>query len=289
MDTHERELLATQFEQNRTYLRSVAYRMLGSMSEAEDAVQESWLRLERSGDETIQDLRAWLTTVVGRVCLDMLRARRAHHEYAPEDWRPEPVVADADGGNPESEAEMADSVGLALLVVLETLTPTERLAFVLHDVFGVEFDDIAAILGKSAAAARQIASRARRRVRAEARVPDGDLAEQRRVVDAFLAASRSGSFEQLVAVLDPDVVFRTDRGPEGQLAPSLYRGKTAVARQILAQGSRFAPLGRPAIVNGAAGVVVRMQDQVVGIAGLTVVGGRVIAIDLTTDPHRINM
>jgi RNA polymerase sigma-70 factor (ECF subfamily) len=287
MATHEHEVLAEQFEANRAHLIAVAYRMLGSTNEAVDAVQESWLRLERTGGETIQDLRAWLTTVVGRVCLDMLRARRSRQEYSPEDWRPDPIVADGDGSNPEEEAEMADSVGLGLLVVLETLTPSERLAFVLHDVFGVEFDEIAAIVGKSPAAARQLASRARRRIRAEARIPEGDIAAQRRVVDAFLAASRAGSFEGLVAVLDPDAVFRSDRGPEGQLMPVVYRGKTAVARQILAQGSRFAHLARPAVVNGAAGVVVRMQDQVIGVVGFTVVGERIVAIDLSTAPAKI--
>lgn len=284
---NDRELLAAQFEQNRAHLRAVAYRMLGSMIEADDAVQESWLRLERANVGTIQDLRAWLTTVVGRVCLDMLRARRSRQDYSPDDWRPEPILADGDGSNPEQEAEIADSVGLALLVVLETLNPAERLAFVLHDVFGVEFDEIAQIVGKSPAAARQLASRARRRVRADAQMPEGDLAQQRRVVEAFLAASRSGSFEALVEVLDPDVVFRLDRGPAGQREPTVTKGATAVARQILARGSRFAHLARPAIVNGAAGVVVRTDGQVLAIVGFTVAGGRVVSLDLTTDHDTI--
>ncbi|HEX8917786.1 MAG TPA: RNA polymerase sigma factor SigJ [Chloroflexota bacterium] len=288
MTTHERDLLAEQFEQNRAHLRAVAYRMLGSMNEAEDAVQESWFRLERTDEEAIQNLRAWLTTVVGRVCLDMLRTRRSRHEYSPEDWRPEPIVVSGEGNNPAEEVELADSLGLALLVVLETLSPVERLAFVLHDVFGVEFDEIATIVGKSPVAARQLASRARRRVRADARVPEGDVNEQRQVVDAFLAASRSGSFEGLVEILDPDVVFRSDRGPDGRLTPMVFRGKTAVASQILAQGSRLAHLARPAIVNGAAGVVVRTENQIIGIVGFTVAGGRVVAIDLSSDPDRIS-
>ena len=288
MTIHDREMLAEQFEQNRAHLRAVAYRMLGSMNQAEDAVQESWLRLERADGGTIHDLRAWLTTVVGRVCLDMLRARRSRKEYSPDDWRPEPIVADGEGSNPQVEVEMADSVGLALLVVLETLTPAERLAFVLHDVFGVEFDEIAEIVGKSPVAARQLASRARRRVRADARVPEGDLAQQRRVVDAFLAASRSGSFEALVSVLDPDVVFRSDRGPAGQRMPMVIKGSTAVARQILARGSQLAHLARPAIVNGAAGVVVRTEKQVIAIVGFTVAGGRIVAIDLNTDRDTIS-
>jgi RNA polymerase sigma-70 factor (ECF subfamily) len=284
---HNRELVAERFEQNRPHLRAVAYRMLGSMTEADDAVQEAWLRLERSNGEVIQDLRAWLTTVVARVCLDMLRARRSRKEYSPEDWRPEPIVTYADDGNPEDEAEIADSVGLALLVVLETLTPAERLAFVLHDVFGVEFDEIGSIVGRSPVAARQLASRARRRIRDNAHVPEGDLGQQRRVVDAFLAASRSGNFEALVAVLDPEVVLRVDRGPFERGLPATIKGSTAVARQILQRGSRFAHLGRPAIVNGAAGVVVGTESKRLAIVGFTVVGGRIVAIDVSADPAKI--
>lgn len=281
-------MLAAQFEQYRAHLLGVGYRLLGSLSEAEDAVQEAWLRLERAGGgEVVRDLRAWLTTVVGRVCLDMLRSRRARQEYSPDDWRPEPIVASGPDGNPEDEAELADSIGLALLVVLEALTPAERLAFVLHDVFGVQFDEIAAIIGRSPVAARQLASRARRRVQGSARLPDGDLEEQRRVVDAFLAASRSGSFEALLAVLDPDVVFRTDRGPAGRDTPALLRGSTVVARQILARGSPLAHLARPAIVNGAAGVLVATEDRLLAVVGFTVSGGRIVAIDLSTDPARI--
>jgi RNA polymerase sigma factor (sigma-70 family) len=291
MATPNQELLAEQFERNRTHLRGVAYRMLGSMSEADDAIQESWFRLERADAETIQDLRAWLTTVVGRVCLDMLRTRRSRREYSSEEWRPEPIVVAGSGGNPEGNpeaaVEIADSIGLALLVVLETLTPNERLAFVLHDVFGVEFEEIAAILGKSPAAARQLASRARRRVRTGARLPEGSLGQQRRVVDAFLAASRSGSFEALVEVLDPDVIFRADAGPTGQARPVTLKGSSAVARQILLRGSRLAHLARPAIVNGAAGAMVRTEHQVISVVGFTVAGGRVVAIDLITNPATI--
>jgi RNA polymerase sigma factor (sigma-70 family) len=286
MAMSDRDLLAGEFEQNRGHLRSVAYRMLGSMSEADDAVQEAWLRLERMDGEPIRDLRAWLTTVVGRVCLDMLRTRRSRNEYSPEDWRPEPIVT-GEGGDPQAELETADSVGLALLVVLETLIPAERLAFVLHDVFGVEFDEIAAIVGRSTVAARQLASRARRRVRAEARVPEGDLSQQRRVVDAFLAASRSGSFEALVEVLDPEVVFRTDGGPSGRAVPLFTQGSTAVARQILRGGTPLAHLARPAIVNGAAGVVVGTEKKLLAVVGFTVVGDRIVAIDLIADPVRV--
>jgi RNA polymerase sigma-70 factor (ECF subfamily) len=287
MTTHDRELLAEQFEENRAHLRAVAYRMLGSMTEAEDAVQEAWLRLERTDDQAIENLRAWLTTVVGRVCLDMLRSRRSRKEYSPEDWRPEPIVISGEGADPEHEAEIADSVGLALLVVLETLTPAERLAFVLHDVFGVEFDEIAPIVGRTPVAARQLASRARRRVRVDARVPEGDLAQQRRVVDAFLAASRAGSFEALVEVLDPDVEFRIDRDDSGRRAPVMLTGSTAVAERILRRGPRLARLARPAIVNGAAGAVIATDTQVIAVIGFTVAGGRIVALDLITDPARI--
>jgi RNA polymerase sigma-70 factor (ECF subfamily) len=279
----DRELLAERFEEHRSYLRAVAYRMLGSVSEAEDAVQEAWFRAVNAEDTSIRDLRAWLTTVVGRICLDMLRARRARKEYSPEDWRPDPIVEAAGGSDPEAEVETVDSIGLALLVVLETLTPSERLAFVLHDVFGVEFDEIAAIAGKSPAAARQLASRARRRVR-QARTPDADLPAQRKVVEAFLAASRAGDFEGLVAVLDPDVIFRLDRDESGRLAPMVRTGATAVARQLLSRAPRFAHLGRFAVVNGAGGVVVRAGAQVIAVVGFTIEDSRIVSIDLTTDP-----
>jgi len=283
----DRDLLAQQFEQNRAHLRAVAYRMLGSVQEAEDAVQEAWFRLARANGEPILDLRAWLTTVVGRVSLDMLRARRARKEYVQETWRPEPIVAVTDGGDPEFEVEIADSVGLALLVVLETLSPAERLAFVLHDVFGVEFDEIAGILDKSSAAARQLASRARRRVRA-GRVSEPDLQQQRRVVDAFLAAARGGDFEALVAVLDPDIVFRIDRDAEGRRVPAVLTGAGAVAGRIMSRGPRLAHLAHPAIVHGSAGVVVRTDRQVIAIIGFTITGDRIAALDLWTDPEVIN-
>src|SRR5436190_1504686 len=238
--------LATEFEEQRPQLRAVAYRMLGSQTEADDALQAAWLRLSRTARAAVDNLGGWLTTVVGRICLDMLRARRARHEDYAGSWLPEPIVVDVDAPDPEQEVLLADSVGLALLVVLETLTPAERLAFVLHDMFDVPFDEIAPIVGRSPAAARQLASRARRRVRGAAPTPDPDLARQREVVDAFLAASRAGDFEALVAVLDPDVVFRVDAGGAGPLAREPLSGAKAVADQILARGTRFAPLARPA-------------------------------------------
>jgi RNA polymerase sigma factor (sigma-70 family) len=228
--------LAQEFEHQRPHLRGVAYRMLGSISEAEDAVQEAWVRLDRRDPGGSDDLRGWLTVVIGRICLDMLRSRRSRREDYAGSWLPEPIVSDAPDDSPEHDAVMADSVGLALLVVLETLTPAERLAFVLHDVFAVSFDEIAQVVGKTPAAARQLASRARRRVREGAPSPDADLAVQRRVVDAFLAAARAGDFEALVRVLDPDVVFRTDGGGVGPLARPPLVGAAAVANEILTSG-----------------------------------------------------
>src|ERR671926_512290 len=251
----EREWLAQRFEANRTHLRAVAYRMLGSVSEADDAVQEAWLRLTRSDTGAVSNLGAWLTTVVGRVCLDMLRARRARREDYVGTWLPEPIVSVDTAVDPEQEALLADSVGLALLIVLETLSPAERLAFVLHDMFGISFDEIAPIVDRSPEAARQLASRARRRVQGAAPEPDADLAEQRRVVDAFLAAARGGDFEALLEVLDPDVVFRADRGTLAPRAPAVVTGAEEVARTVLSRGAAFAPHARPAIVNGAAGLL----------------------------------
>jgi RNA polymerase sigma factor (sigma-70 family) len=281
----ERDLLAEQFERARPQLRAVAYRMLGSVSEAEDAVQEAWLRLSRSEAGRIDNLGAWLTTVVGRVSLDMLRSRRSRREEYVGSWLPEPIVtADADS-DPEHEALLADSVGLALLVVLETLTPSERLAFVLHDMFAVPFEDIAPIVGRTPAAARQLASRARRRVQGASPSPDADLARQREVVDAFLAAARAGDFEALIAVLDPDVVFRADTGPAGDRVP--IEGAAAVAQQVLSRGRMFAPHARPAIVNGAAGVVVAPGRRPIAVVGFTVVGGRITEIDLVADPEKL--
>jgi RNA polymerase sigma-70 factor (ECF subfamily) len=280
----EQELLAEQFEVHRPHLRAVAYRMLGSTSEAEDAVQESWFRLSRTDGGELDNLRAWLTTVVGRICLDMLRARQARPED-PRDTVPEPLVSLAVG--PAQEAELADSVGLALLVVLETLAPAERLAFVLHDMFGVPFEEIAPIVERSPIAARQLASRARRRVRGSVPPTDPDLAQQRKVVDAFLAAARAGDFDALLQVLDPDAVFRTHTGPSGPPALPPAVGAAAVAQRTLTRGAPFAPLAQPAIVNGEAGVLVAPGGRNVGVAGFTISRGRIVAIDLIVDPERL--
>ncbi len=274
---NEQSWLLDEFERYRPHLQAVAYRMLGSVTEADDALQESWLRLSRAETDDVDNPGGWLTTVVGRVCLDMLRSRRSRREDSVGSWLPEPIVSLDDETNPEQEAILADSVGLALLVVLETLTPTERLAFVLHDMFAVPFEEIAPIVGRTPAAARQLASRARRRVRGAAPSPDADLAQQRKVVDAFLAASRAGDFDALLAVLDPDVVFRVDRGrlDEALRVPRVVSGATEVARQVLARGTPFAPFARPAIVNGAAGVIVAPGRRVVAVIGFTVTRGHV--------------
>jgi RNA polymerase sigma-70 factor (ECF subfamily) len=282
----EREYLAQQFEANRTHLRAVAYRMLGSVSEADDAVQESWIRLSRSDAGEIENLRAWLTTVTARVALDMLRSRNSRREEPLGPYVPEPIVSREDQADPEHEALLADSVGLALLVVLETLEPAERLAFVLHDMFAVPFDEIATIVGRSPAAARQLASRARRRVRGSTPVPDVDLGRQRQVVDAFLAAAREGDFDALVAVLDPDVVLRVDSGAVRPGAAREVRGASAVAEQVrtFASLARFA---RPALVNGAAGFVVARGGRPLTVAGFTVAGGKIAEIDLLADPVRL--
>ena len=277
-----------QFERHRAHLRAVAYRMLGSVSEADDAVQEAWLRLSRSRDTAIDNVGGWLTTVVGRVCIDMLRARRSRREDLVGTWLPEPVVTVDDHADPEQETLLADSVGLALLVVLETLTPSERLAFVLHDTFGVPFEEIGPMIDRTPAAARQLASRARRRVRGAPTVPDPDLPKQRQVVDAFLAATRAGDFEALLAVLDPDVVFRIDPGARAGLAPALVSGAADVARQAATQGRKFAPLCRPALVNGAAGIVVGAPGSAFAVAGITVINGRIAAIDLILDPDKLH-
>jgi RNA polymerase sigma-70 factor (ECF subfamily) len=279
-----REFLAQEFEAHRTRLRAVAYRMLGSVSEADDAVQESWLRLSRSDNAEIENLGGWLTTVVARVSLDMLRTRKSRREELGPHV-PEPIVSSEDGVDPEHEAVLADSVGLALLVVLETLEPRERLAFVLHDMFGVPFDQIAPLVERTPAAARQLASRARRRVRGSAPVPDPDLDRQREVVDAFLAAAREGEFDALVAVLDPDVVLRVDGGA---LRPSREtRGAEEVARGALTF-RRLAPSAKPALINGAAGfVVIRPDGRPFAVAGFTVADGKVAEIDLLTDPERL--
>jgi len=289
----ESEWLAQEFETHRSHLRAVAYRMLGSLSEAEDAVQESWLRLNRSDTSDVQNLGGWLTTVVARVCLDMLRSRASRREEPMGVHVPDPIVSSADGLDPADQAVLADSVGLALLVVLETLAPAERLAFVLHDMFAVPFDEIAPIVGRTPASARQLASRARRRVQGAA-APDPDLGRQREVVEAFLAAARGGDLEALVAVLDPDVVLRADVGavaagamPSG--ASRLVRGARAVAGQALT----FERLGtggavsRLALVNGAVGVVTTREGAVVSVLGFTVAGGRVAEIDILADRERL--
>ena len=282
----EREWLAERFEEHRTHLRAVDYRMLGSVSEADDAVQEAWLRLSRSDAREIENLGGWLTTVVGRVCLNMLRSRRTRREDPLEVHVPEPIVSSEDGLDPEHEALLADSVGLALLVVLETLTPAERLAFVLHDMFAVPFDEIGAMLGRSPAAARQLASRARRRVQGEAPAPDPDLGRQREVVDAFFAAAREGDFEALVAVLDPDVVLRSDGGAARPAASHVVHGAEAVARRAMTF-ARLAPFVRPALVNGAAGVVVAPRGRPFSVMAFTVRNGRIVAIDGLADPDRL--
>lgn len=278
---------AEQFEQNRKHLRAVARRMLGSTAEADDAVQEAWLRLSRSDAAEIQNMRAWLTTVVSRICLDMLRARQGRREDLVDEWSEEPSVALYDDSNPEYEALIADSVGVALMVVLDTLSPAERLAFVLHDMFGVPFEEIGPIVDRSAAAARQLASRARRRVRG-AREPDSaSLAQQRTVVEAFLAASRNGDFDALLEVLDPDVVFRAQAGATGPLVPASLRGAEDVATVVLERGAPFAHLGRPAIVNGRPGAFVALPDRVVSLVAFTIVGDRVTEMDLLVDPVKL--
>jgi RNA polymerase sigma-70 factor (ECF subfamily) len=284
MDEHE--FLARQFEEHRAHLRAVAYRMLGSLSEADDAVQEGWLRLSRSDTSDVENLRAWLTTVVARVCLNVLRSRRTRREEPLGVHVPDPVVSPADGTQPEHEALLADSVGLALLVVLETLAPAERLAFVLHDMFAVPFEEIAALVDRSPAATRQLASRARRRVQGQAPVPDPDLAGQRRVVDAFFAAARDGDFEALVAVLDPDVVLRSDGGELRRSATLVVRGAQEVASRALTF-ARLTPYVRPALVNGAAGVVVAPRGRPFSVMGFTVTGGRIVEIDSVSDPARL--
>ncbi|KAA9149623.1 sigma-70 family RNA polymerase sigma factor [Amycolatopsis acidicola] len=279
----EREFLAERFEEQRTKLRAVAYRMLGSVAEAEDAVQETWLRLSRTDTGDVDNLAAWLTTVVGRVCLTMLRSRTRRREEPLEFHLPDPLVSSADALDPEQEAILGDSVGIALLVVLETLDPAERLAFVLHDLFAVPFEEIARIVGRSEAATRQLASRARRRVRG-APAPDTGLASQREVIDAFVAAARGGDLERLMALLDPDVVVRTDGGP-GR-SSRVLRGPKEVAEGAMLF-LRFAELARPAIVNGAAGAVGIVDGRPVSVAAFTVRGGRVAAMDILSDPARL--
>jgi RNA polymerase sigma factor (sigma-70 family) len=287
VNANERDWLAQRFEEHRAHLRAVAYRMLGSLSEADDAVQESWLRLARADASGIENLGGWLTTVVARVSLDMLRARKARPEVSSKPVHvPEPIVSREDGVDPEHEALLADSVGLALLVVLETLEPAERLAFVLHDMFAVPFDEIAPIVGRSSTAARQLASRARRRVQGAPIVPDPDLARQRRAVDAFLAAAREGDFEGLVAVLDPDVVLRADAGALPRAPSRVLRGARAVAEGSLTY-ARLARAGQPALVNGAAGVVVIQRGRPFAVIGFTVADDKIAEIDILADRERL--
>ncbi|MDI9978340.1 sigma-70 family RNA polymerase sigma factor [Rhodococcus sp. IEGM 1307] len=282
---NENDVLAQQFESHRTHLRAVAYRMLGSIGEAEDAVQESWLRLSRTDADTVENLGGWLTTVVARVCLNMLQSRRTRREDPLDAAVPDPIVTRADGGDPEHEAVLADSVGLALLVVLGTLAPAERLAFVLHDMFAVPFEDIAPIVERTPAAARQLASRARRRLQG-APVPDTDPVRQRAVVDAFLAAARSGDFDALVAVLDPDVVLRADTGALPAGASTMVRGSETVAGRVLGF-ARLARFAHPALVNGAAGVVAISDGQLLSVMGVTIRRGKIVEIDILADRERL--
>jgi RNA polymerase sigma factor (sigma-70 family) len=284
----ERDWLAQRFEAERAHLRAVAYRMLGSLTEADDAVQDAWLRLSRSGADGVDNLRAWLTTIVARVCLNMLRSRNVRREEPLDVHVPDPVITFNDQADPEQQALLADSVGLALQVVLGMLAPDERLAFVLHDMFDVPFAEIAPIVGCSPDAARQMASRARRRVRGSAPAPDADLATQRTVVDAFLAAARGGDLNALVALLDPDVVVRSDGGPAQPGATRVLRGAAAVARSALSGARAGATrVMRPAIVNGAAGAVLFEADRPVAVWGFTIAGGRIVEIDAIADPERL--
>ncbi len=281
MDEHE--WLAEQFEANRTHLRAVAYRMLGDLTEADDAVQESWLHLSRSDTSDVKNLGGWLTTVVARICLDMLRSRKSRREESLEASVPEPITSPESGIDPEQEALLADSVGLALLVVLDTLNPAERLAFVLHDIFGVPFDEIAPIVECSPTAARQLASRARRRVRGGARVQDADLTYKRELVDAFLTASRAGNFDALLAVLDPDVVFRHDRTAVPAGASMEVRGALAVARQFAGRAQET----QPALVNGSVGIVVAPRGRLLLVLDLTITHGKIAEINVISDPARL--
>ena len=281
MDEHDR--LAERFEADRTHLRAVAYRMLGSASEADNAVQEAWLRLSRSGTDGVENLGGWLTTVVARVCLDMLRSRASRREDPFGEQVPEPIASREDAIDPEHEAVLADSVGLALLVVLDTLGPAERVAFVLHDMFGVPFDEIVPILGRTPAAARQLASRARSRVQG-ATVPDADRSRQRAVVDAFLAAARGGDFDALLAVLDPDVVVRADPAAVLTGASEEVRGAPAVADTF----SGRARAARPALVEGTPGLVWMQHGRPQMVSDFTIANGKVVKIDLIADPERIS-
>jgi RNA polymerase sigma-70 factor (ECF subfamily) len=287
MDERERDWLAQRFEERRPHLQAIAYRMLGSLAEAEEAVQDAWLRLSRAGAGGVENLDGWLTTIVGRVCLNLLRARRLRAKEPPGVHLPDPLITREGDQNPEQDALLADSVRLALLVVLDTLKPPERLAFVLHDMFDLSFDEIGPLVGRSPAAARQLASRARRRVRGSAPPePDPDVARQREVVEAFFAAARGGSFDALVAVLDPEVVLRTDGGSARPQVTTVLRGPAAVARRALLFSRPSASL-RPVLVNGAAGVVVMVGERPFSVMGFTVVGGKIVEINTIADPERL--
>ncbi|MEU5186449.1 sigma-70 family RNA polymerase sigma factor [Streptomyces klenkii] len=281
--------MTARFEEHRPRLRAVAYRMLGSIAEADDAVQETWLRLDRTDAAEIENLGGWLTTVVGRICLNLLRSREQRREDPLEIRIPDPVISrEESSADPEQEALLVDSVGLALLVVLQSLGPAERLAFVLHDMFHVPFDDIAPLIEKTPAATRQLASRARRRVQGQAPAPDPDLARQRAAVEAFFAAARDGDFEALVSVLDPDVILRSDGGPGRAALTVAIRGAKTVAAQATTWG-KLSPFVRPALVNGTAGVVVvpRNWKQPVSVMAFTVVAGKIVAIEVLADPERL--
>ena len=285
MDEHE--WLADRFEEHRPHLRAVAYRMLGSLAEADDAVQDTWLRVSRAGASEVENLGGWLTTIVARICLNMLRSRTTRREESLGVHIPDPVISPDGELQPEEEALLADSVGLALLVVLDTLSPAERLAFVLHDMFELPFEEIAPMVGRTPAAARQLASRARRRVKgAELPAPDPDLARQQDVVDAFFLAARGGDFDALVALLDPDVVLRSDWGARRPAASAVTLGAAAVARRALMFSNPTARL-RPALVNGAAGVVITVAGRPFAVMGFTVAGGKIVEIDAIADPKRV--
>ena len=275
-----------QFERYRPHLQAVAYRMLGSVTEADDALQEAWLRLNRADTDDVDNLAGWLTTVVGRVCLDMLRSRRSRQEDYVGSWLPEPIVSLDDETDPEQEAILADSVGLALLVILETLTPAERLAFVLHDMFAVPFEEIAPIVGRTPAAARQLASRGRRRVQGADPNPDTDVRGQREIVDAFLAAARGGDFDALLAVLEPDIVFRADRVAVSRGAAGEIRGAVAVAQQIIGR-LRWTRFAQPVLVNGTMGFVVAPHGHLALLVRLTIKGDKIAAIDALADPAHL--
>jgi RNA polymerase sigma factor (sigma-70 family) len=284
MDDHD--FLAKRFEAERPRLRRIAYRMLGTIGDTDDAVQEAWIRLSRAGDASVDNLGAWLTTVVSRVCLDLLRSRRSRREEFVGSWMPEPIVAIDEAPTPEEEVLIAEDVGLALYVVLETLAPAERLAFVLHDMFGLPFEQIAPIVDRTPEAARQLASRARRRVQGAKPAPDVELAEQQEVVQAFLAAARRGDFDALLRLLDPEVTLRVDAGPDSPLAREPIVGANAV----LAEARRWwamAPYSRPAVINGVAGAVVGRPGHPFAVVAVTVVDGRISALDFVVDPAKL--